>query len=353
MDQSKMKELTKELVSFKTTEGNKKEISNCLEHIEEYFIDTGLEVRRFEKDNVPSLFISSNKQDLQPRILLHGHIDVVEADEEMFEPCEKDGKLYGRGTADMKGGVAVLMKLMKDLEPANTSLLITSDEEVGGFNGTGYLVEEKGLEPEFVISAEPCEKGDFPTIVNQHKGVYQVRLSASGESCHASKPENGVNAIDKIIEEYQKFKTVFAKSEIETTLNLGKIEGGESLNQVPEKVFMELDIRFNDTLKPRSIEERLEELDVNYEVIAEAPMMYTSQDNRYVERLKTCIAEDSSNYFGSQDFASDARFFTEKGIPAVLFGPEGENIHGEQEHVEIKTLKKFYNYLESFVEKGD
>lgn len=114
---------------------------------------------------------------------------------------------------------------------------------------------------------------------------------------------------------------------------------------------MELDIRFNDTLKPRSIEEKLEELDINYEVIAEAPMMYTSRNNTYVERLKTCIEEDSSTYFDSQDFASDARFFSSRGIPAVLFGPAGENMHSENEYVEIKTMEKHLEMLEKFLER--
>ena len=343
-----MKEITEELVSFQTIPDNKEEIGECLDYIEDYFSDTGLEVKVFENGEVRSLFISSDIEDCEPKILLHGHIDVVEASEEMFQARKEDGKLYGRGTADMKAGVSCLMKLMKDLEPENTSLLITSDEEVGGFNGTGYMVNEEGLRPSFVISAEPNEKGSFPCIINRHKGVYQVRLKASGESCHASQPGKGVNAIDKLIQEYQELKSVFANEEVTSTINLGKINGGDSLNQVPGSAELEVDIRYDQSLTPEEIESYLEDLDVDFEVIAEAPMMQTSRNNEHVEELASCDDRDRL-VFAKQDFASDARFFTEKGIPAVLFGPEGEEIHGEGENVDINSIEQLYTVLDDFI----
>ena len=251
---NELRELTQNLVKFETTESREEELSSCLEFIEDYF-PSNFTVQHFAKEGKTSLLISpNNNYALEPEILLHGHIDVVEAESnEMFKPRAESGKLYGRGTADMKAGVAVLMKLMKDLEPDNCSLLITSDEEIGGFKGTGYLVNDVGLKPDFALSAEPCIPEKFPSIVNQHKGVFQVKLEAEGESCHASQPENGVNAIDKLLDNYRELKQVFAKKSVDSTVNLGFIEGGESLNQVPSKAEMKLDIRYNDSFSPREV----------------------------------------------------------------------------------------------------
>ncbi|MFB6216629.1 MAG: M20/M25/M40 family metallo-hydrolase, partial [Candidatus Aenigmatarchaeota archaeon] len=132
-------ELASELIKFQTTRHRPDEIEKCLEFIEGYF-DEGFAVRRFEKNGKPSLVISLEKI-REPKILLHSHIDVVEAEEDMFLPQIEDGCLYGRGSADMKAGVACLMKAMKDLreleDQPSVALMITSDEERGGFNGAG------------------------------------------------------------------------------------------------------------------------------------------------------------------------------------------------------------------------
>jgi len=341
--------LTKSLVQFQTVRGREKQFKDCLAFIEDYF--ENLEIERFEREGKTSLLISKEKT-LEPDILLHGHIDVVEAEKQLFEPEIEEGKLYGRGTADMKAGVACLMKIIDRIgDKADVSLLLTSDEEVGGFDGTGYMIE-KGLRPNFVISAEPDDSGNFPSIVTKQKGVLQLRVRAEGKSAHGSKPQKGENAAEKLMEKYREIRRLFDHSQsFGSTINLGKVSSGKSVNQVPEKAEMELDIRYTDQFEKEELLRDLENIEaIDFEITAEAPMMKTDQKDVYVQRLADCsekaIGETSIR---SENFASDMRFFAERGIPAICFGPDGFNLHGNKEYVELENLENYVEVLERFI----
>lgn len=136
-------DLTKDLVKFKTEKGNRKEMEACLDYIAEYFGEEEFSIRRHERNGQPSMVIGF--EDLEsPEVMLHGHIDVVDAEGEMYEPEIKEGRIYGRGTSDMKAGLACLMKAMKDLkeEAPSVALMVVTDEEAGGHDGAGYLFSE-------------------------------------------------------------------------------------------------------------------------------------------------------------------------------------------------------------------
>lgn len=344
-------ELTKDLIRSHTVEENTEEFEKCLEYIEDCFSeDFGFE--RFEKDGEKSLMISRGEN---PRVLLHGHIDVVDADEDLFEPELKDGRIYGRGAADMKSGVACLMKTLEETENREVALLLTSDEERGGFDGTGHVIEEKDLSPDVVISAEPDDSGNFPSIVTKQKGVLQLRIKTQGTSAHASKPEEGENAAEKLIEKYREIKQLFSPGkEFSTTVNLGKISSPGPVNKVPEEAVMELDIRFSRQYPKEEIISDIENIeDIEVGVLAEAPMMETSEESEFVKSLGKSAEEVSGRQieFRRENFASDMRFFTEKGIPAVCFGPEGYNLHGENEFAEVESLEIYCEILKNFLDR--
>lgn len=328
-------ELTKELVKFRTTRDS--ELREAMDFLEDRFDDRFV-VKRFEEAGKPSLLVSF-RETMEPGLLLHGHLDVVEASDQMFEPVEKNERIYGRGAADMKAGVACLVKTMKDLDgEPDVALLLTGDEETGGFSGTGHLVE-KGLEPEFALSAEPTE--NFPEVVVEQKGVLQLKLGAEGESAHGSAPGRGVNAAEKLMEIYREFKSSLPEGEYVTTVNLGTFSAGEEVNRVPDYAEMELDIRYTGEYGPEKVMAELEGFDIEVEVIAEAPMMKTDPDNPYVQALEGAI--------GREAYASDMRFFTARGVPAVNYGPAGYNIHSENEYVEIDSMRRYCKILEEFV----
>ncbi|MFB6193303.1 MAG: M20 family metallopeptidase, partial [Candidatus Nanohaloarchaea archaeon] len=343
MKRKELDELTEQLVRLETVEGNQKAFEEAFDLIERYLNDFKLE--RFEKGGKTSMLV--NYQD-KPEVLLHGHIDVVEADKSQFKPEKSNGRIYGRGAADMKAGVAALVKTMEDLSSDNVGLLITSDEELGGFKGTGYFVENFEL-PEFVISAEPCLER-FPCIVTEQKGVLQLRLRAEGDEAHASTPQEGVNAAEKLIEKYQGLKAFFPEGEYTTTLNLSTVDAGSSTNKVPGTAEAEVDIRYTEEYTADEVIEDVESIQgLEYEVIARAPMMKTSPDNRYVNSLREAAKDYGEVCVSKENFASDARFFTDRGVPAVTIGPSGGNIHGENEYVETRSIFEFAEILKSFL----
>ena len=349
----KPKQLSEELIRYRTITGNKEEISQALEHLKKQF-GADFNIKEFEKEGVKSLLIASRKTE-EIDVILHGHIDVVDAEEELFRPRKRGGKLFGRGATDMKSGVACITEVMKEIENQGLGLLITSDEEKGGFNGTGYVLEKEELSPELVISAEPDDSGDFPSIVNKQKGVLQLKISVEGESAHASKPEKGESAAEELIRTYrEKIRPLFEPvEEFATTVNLSKINAGDAVNRVPDHAEMDLDIRYSENYPKNQVLGDIRDIeDLNVEITAEAPMMKTDSDNEMVKSLKKSVQKVSGKETDTRKeaFASDMRFFTEKGIPAICFGPEGYNLHGKNEYVVFESLELYCEILKNFLE---
>ena len=149
----------------------------------------------------------------EPRILLHGHADVVPGDEWQFEPYEENGELYGRGVYDMKGALAAMMYAVEDLNSlgcdATVELLVVPDEEQehGGRTGAELLIK-RGHVGDFLITGEPT---DFH-VGTQSKGVLDVRITLRGKSAHGSTPWLGKNAVLLAHEHYRRVAELpFAK----------------------------------------------------------------------------------------------------------------------------------------------
>ena len=154
-------DLTKELIRFKSMLSRPDEINRCADFIERFLKDIGASCRRIECDGVPSIAALPGA-DFAP-ILLMSHIDVVDAPDPLFEPAEKDGKLYGRGSIDDKYAVALSMILFREhlykarkegraQKDLPLGILITGDEEAGGYKGAKEAldvlrVDELGAAP--------------------------------------------------------------------------------------------------------------------------------------------------------------------------------------------------------------
>lgn len=349
--------LTEKLVEFESTNDNLEEINRCLEFIKDYFSGEDFEVHRYESEDVPSMVVTFG--DENPELMLHGHIDVIEAEDQMFETKRKDGKLYGRGSADMKAGVASMMKAMKDLrvEKPSVGLMIVSDEELGGSNGAGYLFE-KHCSPEFAISAEPNNIDGYLDIITDQKGILQVKVSTEGLSAHGSRPWNGENAMEKFMEKWPEIKGLFSDHEggenWVTTVNLGKVEAGDSVNKTAKEANAWLDIRTAKEYPNEEVINDLESIDglEVSDIILNESMLETDQSNRYVKSLKDSAEDvEETCKISNKEPGSDMRFLTENGIPAVVFGPEGYNAHSPNEYAVIDSLEDYYEIIMDFVRK--
>jgi succinyl-diaminopimelate desuccinylase len=350
--------LTEDLVRLRTVKGNNGEFRKAFNYIEDYFSGTDLEIRRHEFDGYTTMMILS---DPDPEILLHGHIDVVSADDEMFEPEVRDGKIFGRGTGDMKAGVALLMELMKKEvaeKDLSAGLMIVSDEEIGGFNGAKKIVDEKLYSPEFVISAEPNNTEGYLKIITEQKGVIRAVISTEGENAHGSQPWKGENAAENLWEMYSQLKSNFegAEDNWSTTVNLGAFHSGEAFNVVPDKAEAKLDIRWTEDYSPEDIESDAEKIEgLELEVLSVDPMLKTDPENRYIQTLQKV----SQPVLGEEievtrkEAASDMRHFSGKGIPGIVFGPEAYGIHEDGEYAVIESFEDYYRILENFLDENE
>ncbi|HWO97180.1 MAG TPA: M20/M25/M40 family metallo-hydrolase [Bacillus sp. (in: firmicutes)] len=346
-----VKQLLKDLIAIDSS--TKEGANETVEFCQKWLIEQQLPVVLLENNGYKMLLceIGSGKKTL----VWNGHVDVVSGKPDQFIPLESDGKLYGRGAADMKAGVAAMMCAMVSLKdkPLGSciQLQIVSDEETGGFHGSGYLAEQ-GYKGDFVICSEPTQLG----IGLQAKGIIQLDIEVKGKAAHGSRPWEGVNAIEKAMGVYHDILQLpFTKesSPLYSTpsINLAKINGGEIYNKVPDRCILSLDIRF---LPTQTIENILQEIK---SITGELVMLHmygepvrTEINSSFIQSLCPLIEKythEPAVIFG-QHGSADTRFFSAYGIPAIEFGPSGANWHGDEEYVEMKSVEQYKQMLVEF-----
>lgn len=329
--------------------------------------DKALEIAKRELKDFPmeefvsggfrSLLVQNTAQQTkQFKIILNAHLDVIPASKEQFTPVVKDGKLYGRGTYDMKAAAAVMILLFKNLAkklPYAIALQITTDEETNGKHCTKYQVEQ-GVRADFIISGE-C--GSNFAIVSQAKGILWFKLHTVGVAAHGAYLWKGKNALLKLnhaLYELQKLFPIPEKESWITTMNLAKIEtANDKFNHVPAAATAYVDIRFIEQDEKRLLEKikKVIPSDITMEIITHEVPEYITHDNPYLLALKKAITETTGikPKLISAHAPSDLRHFNTVGCHGVQFGPIGHGQHEDEEWVDIKSLENYFFVLETFL----
>lgn len=296
----------------------------------------------------------------EPRILLHGHADVVPAEDLQFEPYEENGELFGRGAYDMKGALAAMMYAIEDLNEigcdATVELLVVPDEEreYDGPTGAEILIQN-GHVGDFLITGEPT---DFH-IGTQAKGVLDLRITLFGKSAHGSRPWLGKNAVLLATEHYQQvLKLPFARERSELfpypSVNLARIIGGDVINRVPDRCTYDLDIRYLPEQDPEEITRQIQSIDLpaSVKVIFVREPTYVSRRNPFVRTLREVVTRHvhSNPLSVGRHGASDIVYFQRAGVPGVEFGPIGGGHHGPNEYVVSDSLETYREMLVQFVQ---
>lgn len=356
MPQTIMIDLLKNLIKIESD--SKQGANEALVFCAGWLSEKEVEFEIFENNGYKMLVASKGNGD--ETIVWNGHIDVVPGHDEQFVPMIERDKLYGRGAADMKAGVAAMMQAFAELDERKlertVQLHIVTDEEIGGRNTSKWLVSQ-GYHGDFVICGEPTGL----KIGLQSKGILHIDLTFKGKPAHGSRPWEGVNAIE------QAMKFHFALSELpfrkdtsayfdQPSVNLAFINAGDRYNVVPELCTMKYDIRF---MPGQTVEEILEqisglidtlELDAEFETgEAPTPALTTKEDNPYILSLQQAVREVTSRepaLFG-QHGAADTRYYAEVngGEGAIEFGPAGDDWHGNAEYGKISTIQQFKEIL--------
>ena len=347
--------LTKNLISIPTVSGDIEQANKIIKLTKNQL--NNFEPVSFQSDNFPSLLFSNSRKEIKKfKIMLNAHLDVVPAEQELFVPHEKDGKLYGRGAYDMKGAAAVMILLFKELAH-NVSyplgLQITTDEEVSGYNGTGYQIRQ-GVRTNFAIMGE-CNS-NFQ-ITNQAKGRTVVKITIKGDSAHSAHPWRGENAIwemYKVLEPIMKAYPIPVEETFESTVSITKIEAeNDATNIIPDNCVAYLDIRFTEKDK-NTIMPKIRSLlpdDAVIDAKHRRPTHYSDSKNIYITSLRKITTDFIKKELPlrSAHATSDAPFFSSVGCDAVEFGPIGRSPHHENEWVDIQSLKDYYKILKQFL----
>jgi succinyl-diaminopimelate desuccinylase len=292
-----------------------------------------------------------------PRVILHGHVDVVPAHDEQFSPRVEGDRLIGRGAYDMKGALAAMMCAVRDVAEngrVRVRFICVPDEESEDVEHrcTDALVEE-GLRADFAITGEPTDLH----IGVQAKGVLAVRVEVSGIAAHGSTPWAGDNAILKAHDVFRRIETLrFSRESSDLfdrpSINVARIVGGDAFNKVPDRCTMDVDIRFLPNQDPAEILAEIRALpDVRIlKTFTRAPAL-VSRANPYVRALREAVSKSLAGEALSigRDGSSDAISFLEAGVPAVEFGPTGGGHHGPGEWVSIDSLQRYRRALGDFV----
>jgi succinyl-diaminopimelate desuccinylase len=348
--------LTRELIRFRSVHTDPAEIIRCADFVQAFLSAHGIGFRRFDSAGVPSILVMP-QGDYAP-VLLMAHIDVVDGPEAIFEPREKDGRLYGRGSVDDKYAVALALVLLRrqlerlraagrDQSDLSFGVLITGDEEIGGANGAGHVLAK--IKTDFGIA---LDGGGLDKIVVKEKGLLRLRLVARGRAVHGSRPWLGENAIENLMADYARLKPFFQASAPEhwhRTLNLGIISGGRAVNQVPDRAEALLDIRFTEE---DDVDRLLAEMAaaVRGELVVERrdPLFLGGQS----PYLETLLALSPGTRIGAEHGASDARYLSARGIPGIVWGADGDRSqHADDEHVDIRSVQRLFAVLDDFLKE--
>lgn len=313
-------------------------------------------------------------------ILLDAHQDTVPVAGmtiEPFKPVVQDAKMFGRGACDVKGGLAAMMsafaRIVQKAPPDAPSVMLscTIDEEATtmGINALTNWLSTGDLpcpKPVAAVIAEPTELD----IIVTHRGVVRWKIEASGTACHSSTPELGENAIYRMgqvlnrIEKYAESLPTQKPAHPKcgpSTLSVGRIGGGASVNIVPEECWIEVDRRLipGETAQEaqQAVIDELQSLP--FEVIHHQPWLISAPlPDDENEALATSLLKSIDEVAGPHEtigvaFGTHASRTATVGIPSVVFGPGNiAQAHTKDEWIEIRQLQQaaeiYYQFCKSF-----
>jgi succinyl-diaminopimelate desuccinylase len=357
--QAKERAFLDDLLRLKTSHEpeNRAEHDRCRELVAAQAEAYGLKTHLVKNDPFPSLLVGKHPEDKAPAVMLAAHLDVVPAAPEMYEPRVEEGKLYARGASDMKFCAPLFFKAIEDLPEAlkeRVLICFTFDEEIGGNAGTRFLLDTYGLRPKTCFLPDG---GDNFLIEADEKGVLQFRIKTAGKSAHGSRPWLGENAIDRFLAIYADLRAAFPAIDQPglwgPTLNLGKLTGGAAANQVPDACEALLDTRFTESTTLKAVYAEIERIVAGrgeVSPVVQGDLFHLDQSSPACAWLQEGAQQHLGKPLGiyRSEGASDARFFTQYGIPVVITKPICAGHHSTSEWVDLASLDPYYGILLHF-----
>jgi acetylornithine deacetylase len=375
-------DMTKRLVAFDTTSRN----SNLalIEFVRDYLDGYGVksELVFDAGGNKANLYATIGPQD-RGGILLSGHTDVVPVDDQdwhtdPFKIVEMDDRLYGRGSADMKGFIATLLSLVPVLvqrklrEPIHLSF--SYDEEIGciGVRTLIDVLKDRPNKPRLAIVGEPTSM----QVGTGHKGKHTLRCHVHGHEAHSSLVHQGVNAIEAAAELIAKLKEIARRKRDHgpfdtdfqppySSVHTGLIQGGTALNIVPRDCTFDFEVRplpgddvpaivaelreFATTHLLPEMHAVRPETSILIEELTVAPGLSTAPDH---EATQLAAALSGANGTIKVPFGTEGGLFAAAGIPTVICGPGSiDQAHKPDEFVALEQIARCEAFLQRLIDR--
>jgi succinyl-diaminopimelate desuccinylase len=356
--------LTKELVAIPSVSNNQRECHRAIEKVKEFFGEK-VHYQVFDNDGVQSILFGDPENFMTPSLLLAGHLDVVGGSEDMFTPNMKKKIMRARGAGDMKGHDAAMMVAYQQFIKENGStgaigLLLTTDEEVGGFKGARYLIERYHLRPKIVFV--PDADVNFDIILSE-KAPHHFQVRVIGRGGHAKDAyllDNPHTRLDALTAELKKgYGKATPQNPWETTIERTVVESFTSLteatstrkphlskNAIPEVVDAWFSWRFpSEKYDFETERQNIKDLCSHYSayVIAEEGMgegFFVREEDQHVQDWKSIIQGVLGREVGYNvaHGASDGRHFAKYGSKVLLTSANVGEFHNDREWADMNSL---------------
>ena len=359
-----MVELTRELVAIPTENPPGNRYQEAVEFLCRRLSDLGFNDTCVEGECVLS-FAGAGERVLY----FSGHYDVVPAQSaSQFEPVVRGANLFGRGSSDMKSGLAAMIYAARALQDSGAGLdgriglVFVPDEETAGPRGSRYLAGRGLLGADAIGMLTPEPTGGV--VWNANRGAITLRITVKGKPAHVGRQHEGINAFEKMLEVAAALRALKAEVEKRTTafhiapeaarqsiLMLGgRSEGGTNFNVVPERCSFTVDRRINPEedfeCEKRRLFDVLEAarsrgIDLEVETLQEGRSSGVPEDGEAGHALARSIAEVTGKpaQFEMCPGLLEIRFYAERGIPAFAYGPGLLTVsHGPNEFVPINRI---------------
>jgi acetylornithine deacetylase len=323
----------------------------------------------------------------KPGLILSGHTDVVPVDgqnwdTDPFKTVERDGRLYARGSADMKGFIGIILaQAPKFVAALNDNRLdaplhysLSYDEEVGCIGVRGLIrdLQENNIRPAGCVVGEPTSMQ--PIIA--HKGTHRFRCSVHGREAHSSYVTHGVNAIEyaaRLVVFIRHIADRLAQTETRdygftvpySTLSTGLIHGGIAANVVPKDCVFQFDMRTLPTASPETLHQEIrayaaalaremqavdEKSGIELEWLSQTAGLAAAETDAIVQ---WALRLSRNSKVGKVSYGTEAGLFQKMGVPSVICGPgDIAQAHRPNEFVELEQLAQCERFMDRILESG-
>lgn len=333
-------EVLKDLVLLKST--SEDDMGPIVGYVSDWLKGLGLRPQYYGERKYPAIVTQQGKGG----VALSGHLDTVpHGTGWKFEDGRVvGGRMYGRGTCDMKGGCAAMLLAAEELAGTDVpfSLCFTTDEETTMLGAKAAAKSAAIRTAPAVVVTEPTE---FDIVVKE-KGLVQFSITTKGKAAHASTPGLGENAITKMLKLLSKaedLQRIPKNPNSEMTMCVDTMKGGTRINVIPDECVAEVDVRYPPTMNTKKVlaalRKRIGSKGYRIDILHELDPVETDPKSNAVARMKEAIGPGAR--VTSVPYATEMVMFKESNKTLMVCGPgDGDICHCNDEYIEVRQIDR-------------